>query len=80
MSFHQMAHLGNRPFAALAAGAVAVIVGAQPAVLIGLVLTPLGLLATRRAWSALSRPQATSGSAVPSVDLEVDRAIVDPLG
>jgi hypothetical protein len=81
MSFHQMAHLGNRPFAALAAGAVAVVVGAQPAVLIGLVLTPLGLLATRRAWSALSRPPAESrGSALPAVELGVDQPIVDPLG
>jgi hypothetical protein len=81
MSFHQMAHLGNRPFAALAAGAVAVVVGAQPAVLIGLVLTPLGLLATRRAWSALSRPPAGSlGSASPAVELSVDQPIVDPLG
>jgi MFS family permease len=81
MSFHQMAHLGNRPFAALAAGAVAVVVGAQPAVLIGLVLTPLGLLATRRAWSALSRPQTASvGSALPAVELAVEQPVVDPLG
>jgi MFS family permease len=56
MGFHQMAHLGNRPFAALAAGAAAAMAGVQPAILIGLVLTPLGLFATRRAWDALRRP------------------------
>lgn len=81
MSFHQMAHLGNRPFAALAAGAVAAVVGAQPAVLIGLALTPLGLLATRRAWSALSRPAtSTVESALPVVELAVDQPVADRLG
>jgi hypothetical protein len=80
MSFHQMAHLGNRPFAALAAGAVAAIVGAQPAVLIGLVLTPLGLLATRRAWSALSRPPTSAASALPTIELAADQPIADRLG
>ncbi len=54
MAFHQMSHLGNRPFAALAAGLIAAAVGAQPAVLAGLVLSPIGLLATRRAWRALA--------------------------
>ena len=47
MAFHQMSHLGNRPFAALGAGVVAALVGAHPAVLAGLLLTPIGLLATR---------------------------------
>jgi MFS family permease len=80
MSFHQMAHLGNRPFAALAAGAVAVVVGAQSAVLVGLVLTPLGLLATRRAWSALSRPGAAAlESALPVVELAAEQPIADRL-
>jgi len=75
MSFHQMAHLGNRPFAALAAGAVAVVVGAQSAVLIGLALTPLGLFATRRAWSALSRPATTVESALPVIELAADQPV-----
>jgi len=79
MSFHQMAHLGNRPFAALAAGAVAVVVGAQSAVLIGLILTPLGLFATRRAWSALSRPATTVESALPVIELAADQPIADRL-
>ena len=79
MSFHQMAHLGNRPFAALAAGAVAVVVGAQSAVLIGLILTPLGLFATRRARSALSRPATTVESALPVIELAADQPIADRL-
>ena len=79
MSFHQMAHLGNRPFAALAAGAVAVVVGAQSAVLIGLILTPLGLFATRRAWSALSRPATTVESALPVIELAADQPVADRL-
>jgi len=81
MSFHQMAHLGNRPFAALAGGAVAALVGAQPAVLIGLALTPLGLLATRQAWSALSRPVTiVVESTTPTVELAPDPATVDRAG
>ena len=79
MSFHQMAHLGNRPFAALAAGAVAVVVGAQSAVLIGLILTPLGLFATRRAWNALSRPATTVESALPVIELAADQPVADRL-
>ena len=58
MAVHQMAHLGNRPFAALAAGATAAIVGAQPAVLIGVALAPLGLAAGARAWRALAVERA----------------------
>jgi hypothetical protein len=53
MAFHQMSHLGNRPFAALGAGAAAVIVGAQPAIAVALALIPLGLVAAARAWRAL---------------------------
>jgi MFS family permease len=54
MAFHQTAHLGNRPLAALTVGVVATIVGAQHAALAGVVLAPLGLFATRRAWRHLS--------------------------
>jgi MFS family permease len=50
MSFHQMAHLGNRPFTALLVGSLATIVGAQPAIMVGLVLAPIGLIASRAAW------------------------------
>ncbi len=60
MAFHQMAHLGNRPAAALAVGGAATVVGAQWAVLVGVVLAPIGLLATRRAWRALG--SATSSA------------------
>jgi MFS family permease len=53
MSYHTLSHLGNRPFAALAAGALATAVGPNTAVLFGLLLAPIGLLAMRRAWDTL---------------------------
>ena len=49
MAFHQMAHLGNRPATALVVGTVASLFGAQPAVLVGVALAPIGLFFTRRA-------------------------------
>jgi MFS family permease len=55
LAIHQMAHLGNRPFAALAAGAIATAFGAATATLAGIVLAPIGLLAVRAAWRALDR-------------------------
>jgi MFS family permease len=70
MSAHQMANLGNRPFAALGAGAAAAVVGAQPAVLIGLVLIPLGLVAGGRAWRSLATDHAAT-AIVPSAADEV---------
>jgi MFS family permease len=54
MSIHQMAHLGNRPFAALAAGAIAASFGVPAACLAGLVLVPLGLVAARAMWRGLA--------------------------
>lgn len=54
MSIHQMAHLGNRPFAALAAGAIVATFGVPVASLAALVLVPVGLLATRSAWRRLA--------------------------
>jgi MFS family permease len=61
MAFHQTAHLGNRPITALLFGALATIAGAQPAVIGGALLAPLGLYATRRAWRMLaSRPNDAS--------------------
>ncbi len=53
LAFHQMAHLGNRPFAALAAGALAAAFGVAAAYLGALVLAPIGLVAVRAAWRAL---------------------------
>ena len=64
MAFHQTAHLGNRPFAALAAGATAAVVGAQPAVLIGVVLVPIGLAAGTRAWRSLAIDHQTAAGDV----------------
>jgi MFS family permease len=55
MSIHQMAHLGNRPFAALAAGAITASYGVPAALLAGMVLAPIGLIAVRAAWRALDR-------------------------
>ena len=66
MALHQMAHLGNRPVTALLIGGLATIVGAQPAVIVGAVLAPVGLLATRRAWRMLGNRAVESGS--PSTD------------
>jgi MFS family permease len=55
MSLHQMAHLGNRPFAALAAGAITASLGVPAACLAGMLLAPTGLVAVRAAWRALDR-------------------------
>ncbi len=53
MSIHQMAHLGNRPFVALAAGAIAASFGVPAACIAGLALVPLGLVAARSTWRGL---------------------------
>jgi hypothetical protein len=53
MSYHTLSHLGNRPFTALAAGALATALGPNTAVLFGLVLAPVGLFAMGRAWDSL---------------------------
>jgi MFS family permease len=50
MSLHTVAHLGNRPFAALAAGSIANVAGASTATMIGLLLAPIGLVMVRRTW------------------------------
>ena len=55
LAFHQMAHLGNRPFAALAAGAIAASFGASVACLAAMALAPVGLIAVRSAWRGLDR-------------------------
>lgn len=65
MSLHQMALLGNRPFTALAAGAIAAAFGVPAALLAGTLLAPLGLYAIRAAWRRLdARAEA---AAVPSM-------------
>jgi MFS family permease len=68
MAFHQMSHLGNRPFAALGAGAAAVVVGAQPAVAVGLALIPIGLVAASRAWRALDAEAAPTTTEAAALD------------
>lgn len=53
MSLHQMALLGNRPFTALAAGALAATFGVPVALLAATLFVPVGLLAVRAAWRNL---------------------------
>jgi MFS family permease len=64
MSYHTMFHLGNRPFAALAVGSFASLVGAHPAVFLGLILAPLGLFITRLGWEQLSVARSRSTDAL----------------
>ena len=59
LALHQMAHLGNRPFAALAAGVIAAAFGPATACLAAMTLAPIGLLAVRAAWRDLDHPAAT---------------------
>ena len=61
MAFHQMAHLGNRPFTALAVGTLAAVFGVREAVLAAVVLAPLGIVATRRAWRLLDAGPSRAG-------------------
>jgi predicted MFS family arabinose efflux permease len=67
MSIHQMAHLGSRPFAALAAGAIAASAGVPAACLAGMVLAPIGLVAVRAAWRALDRRPEPIAAAAETV-------------
>lgn len=66
MALHQLAHLGNRPFTALAIGLAAAIFGAQGGVLTGLALVPIGLLAVRAGWRSLTAAtlEEAAGNAV----------------
>ena len=67
MSLHQMALLGNRPFTALAAGALAASFGVPVALLAGTLLAPLGLYAVRATWRRLdARPSV--GAMAASAD------------
>ena len=66
MSIHQMAHLGNRPFTALAAGAIAATLGVPAACLAGLALVPLGLIAVRNTWRGLDVSAAPVPIVAPS--------------
>jgi MFS family permease len=62
MSFHQIALLGNRPFTALAAGALAATFGVPVAFIAATVLVPIGLLAVRAVWRSVGA-QSTPVSA-----------------
>jgi len=67
MSIHQMAHLGNRPFTALAVGAIAASFGVPAAFLAGLALVPLGLGALRATWRGLDATGTPEPAAAPPV-------------
>jgi MFS family permease len=58
MAVHQMAHLGNRPFTALAAGSLASIFATPVALAAAVALAPVGLLATGRARLPVGAPPA----------------------
>ena len=66
MAIHQMAHLGNRPFAALAAGAIAATFGVSAACIAALALIPLGLVAVRSTWRGLGPRGVSEAAVVPS--------------
>lgn len=66
MSFHQIALLGNRPFTALAAGAIAAAFGVPIALLAATAFVPVGLFAVRAAWRNLgAQSTAVSAQVVP---------------
>lgn len=66
MAFHQMAHLGNRPFTALAVGAIATGLGPRLALAAGVVLVPFGLLAARAARRRLGGEERAPVGAEPA--------------
>lgn len=64
MAVHQVAHLGNRPFSALAIGAIAAGFGLPAAAIAAVGLIPLGVIALRRGWSG--RPSASVDESAPA--------------
>jgi sugar phosphate permease len=58
MAVHQISHLGNRPFSALAIGAIAAAFGLPVAALVAVALAPLGWEALRRGWRGRPDPGA----------------------
>lgn len=65
MSVHQMSHLGNRPVVALLVGTVATLVSTPVAILLGVLLAPLGLVAARSAYRRLD-PGPDGAETAPS--------------
>jgi MFS family permease len=66
MSLHQMALLGNRPFTALAAGAIAASFGVPAALVAATLLVPFGLYALRSAWRRLDAPPQVGAIVTPA--------------
>ena len=79
MAFHQMAHLGNRPFTALVVGVVAVVAGIQGGILVGLSLAPAGILALRLAWRGLAKDQAEMAAAAAEAGQDAPPAEGEPV-
>ncbi len=67
MALHQMAHLGSRTFAALAAGAIAASFGVPAAFVAALALVPLGLAAVRATWRARGEAAAPAPAMAQSL-------------
>ena len=65
MSVHQMSHLGNRPVVALLVGTVATVISTPVAILLGVVLAPLGLVAARSAYRGLGTEPDGREAAAP---------------
>jgi MFS family permease len=74
MALHQMSHLGNRPLAALAIGTLATLLTPGSAVLAGLVLVPVGLVAADRAWKRLRADAPPVSAAVAEAEAILDEA------
>ncbi len=77
MAFHQMSHLGNRPFAAILVGSIAVLVGAQSAVL--LALAPRPARARGGPWPTTIEPRRTRRRR-PAHPGWIDAAVLDTDG
>lgn len=77
MAFHQTGHLGNRPITAILAGGLAAGVGAQQAVIAGVILAPIGLLATRRAWQMLDARRTEPDQTRPGRAAAVEPDAID---
>jgi MFS family permease len=69
MAYHQIAHLGHRPFTALFIGTLATALGTQAGMLFGLLLVPVGIVALRYAWGALAREHAAGTGSAARTDV-----------
>jgi MFS family permease len=66
MSVHQVSHLGNRPLVALAVGVVATVASPALAIILGCLLAPVGLVASRSAFRRLEARPAGGARSGPA--------------